>query len=199
MPLNRLHVGALIVAAILGANVAYAQDAPEPARHDTTGKAVAGSKTGVVATPRSHAVQVCIDCHGWGRVGDAPAMIIKDATYQVVMMVVPGDTLAVRDSTGDVEPAWIERIDIVKPAAAVAALGRGFEKGILVIVLTPRWQRCLAAAARPTQRAIPSALTHVASSLTRASLTIAEADKAPLRRLAALAIMRCALQLSCRR
>jgi hypothetical protein len=137
MPLDRLRIAVLTLAAVLGANLAYAQGAPEPARHDTTGKAVAGSKTGVIATPGSHAVQVCIDCHGWGRFGDAPAMIIKDAAYQVVMMVVPGDTLAVRDSTGDVEPAWIERIDIVKPAAAVAALGRGFEQGILVIVLTP--------------------------------------------------------------
>lgn len=137
MLLTRSHLGALIVAASLSAHRGYAQDAPPPVRHDTVGKAVAGSEAGAVATPGPHAVQVCIDCHGWGRVGEMPAMVIKDATYQVVMMVAPGDTLTVHDTTGDIEPAWIDRIDIVKPAAAVAALGRGFEHGIVVIVLTP--------------------------------------------------------------
>ena len=130
-------IGAVVVIGGLGPRAGYAQGSPEPARRDTIGKAAAGSKPAAVVAPESHAAQVCIDCHGWGRVGEVLAMIIKDASYQVLMMVPPNDTSAVRDTTGDIEPAWIDRIDIVKPEAAVAALGRGFEQGIVVIVLTP--------------------------------------------------------------
>jgi hypothetical protein len=151
------YVGALVVAASLCAQVGYAQDAQAATRRDTIGKPVADSKAGALASPESHAVQVCIDCHGWGRVGDMPAMIIKDATYRVVWMVAPSDTGAARDTTGDVEPAWIAKIDIVKPAEAVAALGRGFENGILVVVLTPAGSEAwrLRRSQRPTTRVAP--------------------------------------------
>ena len=151
------YVGALVVAASLCAHVGYAQDAHAPTRRDTIGKTVAESKAGSVASPEPHAVQVCVDCHGWGRVGDMPAMIIKDAAYRVVRMVAPGDTLAVRDTTGDVEPAWVARIDIVKPAEAVAALGPGFETGILVVVLTPAGSEAwrLRRSQRPITRVAP--------------------------------------------
>ena len=156
MRCNSWFVGTLMVAASLSGQVGYAQEAPRPARRDSSGTAAAGGMMADVA-PGLHAVQVCIDCHGWVQVGDMAAMIIKDATYQVLMMVAPGDTLSVRDTTGDVEPAWIDRIDIVKPAAAVAALGRGFEKGIVIVVLTPAgsdaWR--LRRAQRPTTRIAP--------------------------------------------
>ena len=137
MLLNCALIGAILAVGALSPRAGYAQGPPEPTRRDTMQESVAGSKAAVVVAPESHAVQLCIDCHGWGRVGDMPAMIIKDASYKVVMMVLPGDTIAVRDTTGDIEPAWIDRIDIVKPEAAVAAHGRGFEQGVVVIVLTP--------------------------------------------------------------
>ena len=128
MLLTRWFVCALMLAAAIGPDVGHAQEGSASTRRDTAKKAGGGQ--------RPNSVQIYVDGHGWGRVSDMPAMIFKDADCRVVMMVAPGDTTAASDTAGGVEPAWIDKIDIVKPVAAIAALGQGFEKGILIITLT---------------------------------------------------------------
>ena len=136
MNLNRLLRSASVLAAVVVPCVSQAQAPVGVTPRDTATSATAGRKADPVP-PGPHSVQICIDCGGWGQTGAMPAMIFKDAEYRVVMMIGPGDTTAMHDTPGGVQPAWIDRIDVIKPAAAVAALGRGFEQGIVIIVLTP--------------------------------------------------------------
>ena len=136
MNFNRLLRSASVLAAVIVPGVGHAQAPVGATPRDPATSATAGRR-GDPIPPGPHAVQICIDCGGWGHTGAMPAMIFKDSEYRVVMMIGPGDTTAGRDTAGGVQPAWIDRIDVIKPAAAVAALGRGFEQGILIIILTP--------------------------------------------------------------
>ena len=134
----RLHgsfVGALALAATIGSNVGRAQEPPGAARRDTT--VPARGATGVGEPAKPHAVQVCIDCHGWPRASQWAAIILKDSDQRVLMMVGPGDTLAPPDTTTQIDPAWVANIDIVKPVVAAATLGTGFEQGLAIVTLTP--------------------------------------------------------------
>ena len=137
MIFKHLVAGALVAAAVTSPRTGRAQIAPGVPPRDTA-TAASGSQNGAPgAGPSPHAVKICIDCHGWGSTSIFPTIILKDAEYRVVMITAPGDTIAARDTAEGVDPSWIDRIDIIKPAAAVAALGRGFEQGIVVVVLTP--------------------------------------------------------------
>ena len=144
MNLNRLLRSVSVLAAVAVPCVDHAQAPVRATPRDTTTSVTAGRKADSVP-PGPHSVQICIDCGGWGHTGPAPMIIFKDSEYRVVMISGPGDTAAVHDTAGGVQPAWIDRIDVIKPAAAVAALGRGFEQGIITIVLTPAgseaWRR----------------------------------------------------------
>ena len=136
MKLTRLLRSAAVLAAIVVPCVARAQAPVGATPRDTATTAAAGRKA-EPGPPGPHSVQICIDCGGWGHRAAMPTMIFKDSEYGVVMIIGPGDTTAVRDTAGGVQPAWIAKIDVIKPAAAVAALGRGFEQGIAIVVLTP--------------------------------------------------------------
>jgi hypothetical protein len=99
-------------------------------------------------------VRICLDCHGWTiPPGRQPAYIIKDATAHVLAMVPPGDTSyqESRHPVRLIEPNMIASIDVVRDSALVPVLGRGFEKGLLIITLTPAGTETWRRATRSTQ------------------------------------------------
>lgn len=101
----------------------------------------------VQQTRRAPEPAVCIDCSGW-RTPPAPAYLIRDTTGRMLTLVPPGDTTfyrADRGIVGLIEPRLIADVQVLRDSAAVRALGRGFEHGVVLLTLTDRgaaiWRR----------------------------------------------------------